>query len=181
MIFKSSKGFTLIEVIIVIITLSIVSAITLYFVVNGLRVYTMTANQKNLFDEAKLALERMCRDIRDAKSITTPPPNGSGNTITFTRANATGIGQDLANETITFTLDGTILVKVKGSTNYAMAENVYQFNVSRDSGSEIQLLLRLQRSSGEQVTLQTKVYPKNLPDSASYKNFFDNWQEELSS
>jgi predicted aldo/keto reductase-like oxidoreductase len=35
--------------------------------------------------------------------------------------------------------------------------------------------------SGENVTLQTKVYPKNLADSATYKNFFNNWLEELSS
>jgi prepilin-type N-terminal cleavage/methylation domain-containing protein len=53
------KGFTLIEVVVVIVILSIVSAITIYFLASSLRVYTMTVNQKTLFDEGKLALERM--------------------------------------------------------------------------------------------------------------------------
>jgi len=175
----TSRGFTLIEIIMVIVILSIVSAITIYFLVNSLKGYTMTVNQKTLFDEGRLALERMCRDIRDAKTITTPAPNGSGNTLTFIRTNATA--QDSADETITFTLSGSTLVKVKASNTYAMAENIFQFNVTRDSGSEMLLRLVLQRPSGEQVTMETKVYPKNLPESSTYKNFFGNWREELSS
>src|SRR5512136_521847 len=62
---ENTKGFTLVEVMVVIIILSIVSTITLFFLVNSLRIYTMTVNQKTLLDEGKLALERMCRDLRD--------------------------------------------------------------------------------------------------------------------
>ena len=61
------RGFTLIEIIVVIVILSIVSAITIKFLTDSLRIYTMTVNQKTLLDEGKLALERMCRDIRDAE------------------------------------------------------------------------------------------------------------------
>ena len=50
------RGFTLIEIIVVIVILSIVSAITIKFLVDSLRIYTMTVNQKTLYDEAKLAL-----------------------------------------------------------------------------------------------------------------------------
>jgi len=38
------KGFTLIEIIIVIVILSIVSAITIKFLVDSLKIYTMTVN-----------------------------------------------------------------------------------------------------------------------------------------
>ena len=82
---NSSKGFTLIEIIIVIVVLSIVSAITIKFLTDSLRVYTMTVNQKTLFDEGKLALERMCRDIRDGRSISVPAAGASNSYITFTR------------------------------------------------------------------------------------------------
>ena len=61
---NSSKGFTLIEVIVVIVILSIASAITIYFLINSIKIYTMTVKQKTLMDEGKVALERMCRDIR---------------------------------------------------------------------------------------------------------------------
>jgi len=173
------RGFTLIEVVIVIVILSIVSAITIYFLFSSLRVYTMTVNQMTLFDEGKLALERMCRDIRDANSIT----GSSATSVTFTRTNATGAGQDIANETITFQLTGSTLEKVKASPSAfsAMAGNVSAFTVTRGADDEIKMVLTLSLGTGENVTLQTKVYPKNLANSATYKNFFNNWLEELSS
>ena len=172
------KGFTLIEIIIVIVILSLVSGITVKFVVDGLRIYTMTVNQKTLFDEGKLALERMCRDIRDANSIT----GSTASSITFVRDNATA--QDGAGETITFRWNGGTnpLEKVKAGTGYAMASNVTAFTVT-NATNEIQLQLTLQLTSGESVRIQTKVYPKNLPLdvtslTATYnKHFLGNWKE----
>ncbi len=185
MILKLSRGFTLIEIVIVIVILSMVSGITVYFVVNSLKVYAMSARQKELLDEGKLALERMVRDIRDAKSITTPASGSSGNTITFTRTHATGSGQDLANETITYRLNGSNLQREKASYSPpypVLASNVSMFTVTRGAGGndEITLVLILSLPTGEAVTLQTKVYPKNLSENPTYKNFFNNWQEELS-
>ncbi len=179
------KGFTLIEVVVVIVILSIVSAITIYFLVSSLRIYTMTVNQKTLFDEGKLALERMCRDIRDANSIASPAAGGSGSLITFTRTNATA--QDSASENITFQLMGSDLQKVKASPSATsnLAGNVSAFTVTRgapvtNDENEIKMVLTLSLGTGENVTIQTKVYPKNLPKSATYKNFFNNWLEEVS-
>jgi prepilin-type N-terminal cleavage/methylation domain-containing protein len=186
----SSKGFTFIEIIIVVVILSTISAISIYFLVNSLKTYTMAVNQKVLFDEGKLALERICREVRDAKNITSPAAGGSGNSITFTKTNATA--QDLANESITFQLNPTnptILEKIKSSppANPGMAFHVTRFWVTRGAApsneNEITLELTLQLTSGENVTLQTKVYPKNLNKDATltYKNFFQNWMEEVSS
>ena len=88
----------------------------------------MTVNQKTLFDEGKLALERMCRDIRDAKSIT----GVTASSITFVRDNATA--QDIAGETIIFQLNaGESLEKVKASpaSTSTMANNVTAFTVAQ--------------------------------------------------
>ncbi len=176
------KGFTLIEVIVVIVILSIVSAITINFLINSLKIYTMTVNQKTLFDEGKLALERMCRDIRDGRSITSPASGGSGSLITFIRNNATA--QDISGETITFQLTGSALEKVKASPSAtsSLASNVSTFTVTRGAAGndEITLVLTLSLASGENVTLQTKVWPKNLVRSTTYKNFAQNWQEDRS-
>ena len=179
------RGFTLIEIIVVIVILSIVSAITIKFLVDSMRIYTMTVNQKNLFDEGKLALERMCRDIRDANSIT----GSTATSITFIRTHATGPGQDSANETITYRLIGANLERVKAPTPYVIAENVSAFTVTRGADDEIKMVLSLSLGTGENVTLQTKVYPKNLTESPTYKNFripdglgnFTSWEEEISS
>jgi prepilin-type N-terminal cleavage/methylation domain-containing protein len=173
------RGFTLIEMIVVIVILSIISAITINFLINSLKIYTMTVNQKTLLDEGELALERMCRDIRDARSITSPASGSSGSLITFIRNNATV--QDVAAENITFRLTGTNLEKVKASpvATSSLASNVSTFTVTRGAAGndEITIVLTLSLTSGENVTLQTKVYPKNLPKDATYKNFCQNWME----
>jgi hypothetical protein len=169
----------------VIVILSIVSAITIKFLIDSLRIYTMTVNQKTLFDEGKLALERMCRDIRDAKSIT----GSTATSITFVRTNATaydlGLPGNPIGETISFQLNvaTSTLVKVKASpvVTSVLAENVNNFAVTRDASNEITLLLTLRLVTGENVTLQTKVYPKNLSTSPTYKNFKEYWREEPSS
>jgi prepilin-type N-terminal cleavage/methylation domain-containing protein len=189
MILKSSKGFTLIEIVIVIVILSIISAITIKFLVDSLQIYTVAVNQKALFDEGKLALERMCRDIRDAKSLTTPAAGGSGNTITFLRSNATAPAQDVADETITFRLkptDNTILEKVKSSPSATspMAFNVSTFSVTRGQAAtndenQITIQLTLTLGSAGSASLQTRIYPKGLLEDvqATYKNFFYCWEE----
>jgi prepilin-type N-terminal cleavage/methylation domain-containing protein len=177
-----SNGFTLVEIIVVIVILSIVSAITIKFLIDSLKIYTMTVNQKTLLDEGKLALERMCRDIRDASDLIVT----TASSIAFTRTHATGTGQDGAGERIKFDLSGTTLRKIKGvdasgngGTPYTMASNVSTFTVSNVT-DEIQLQLTLQLTSGENVTLQTKVYPKNLfPKDATYKRFYQNWMEVI--
>jgi hypothetical protein len=121
----------------------------------------------------------MCRDIRDARSIT----SFTANSITFVRNNATA--QDSAGENIRFDLSGSTLRKVKNAGGapenpVAMADYVSTFTVTNTT-NEIQIQLTLSRASGENITLQTKVYPKNLPTSSTYKNFKQYWREESSS
>ena len=168
------RGFTLIEIIVVIVILSIVSVITIKFLVDSMKIYTMTVNQKTLFDEGKLALERMCRDIRDARSIT----GTTASSVTFVRDDATA--QDIAGETIIFQRNAVAntLEKVKASpvATSTMASNVTAFTVA-NATNEIQLTSTLSLTSGENVTLQTKVYPKNLVKDLTYKNFYQNWME----
>jgi prepilin-type N-terminal cleavage/methylation domain-containing protein len=166
------RGFTLIEMIVVIVILAIVSAISIKFLVDSLRVYTMTVNQKSLFDEGKLALEQMCRGIRDANSIT----GVTASSITFVRDNATAY--DTVGETIIYQLNAGVLQKVKASpvATSTMARNVTTFAVT-NATNEIQLQLTLQLTTGENVTLQTKVYPKNLVKNLTYMNFYSNWME----
>jgi len=164
------RGYTLIEMIVVIVILSIASAITIKFLVDSLRVYTMTVNQKTLYDEGKLALEQMCRGIRDANSIT----GVTASSITFVRDNATA--NDAVGETISYQLNAGVVQKVKAGNGYAMARNATTFAVT-NAINEILLQLTLQLASGENVTLQTSVHAKNLVKDLTYKNFYSNWME----
>jgi len=172
----NSKGMTLIELIVVIVLLGIIGLFTFQFIGGSVETYIITSNQAGLLAEAKPSMERMARDIRDAKSITSPAAGGSGNLITFTRTNATDY--DIADESITFQLTGSTLEKVKQSPSVtsSMAEDVSEFTVTRvvtdDEIDEIKIVLTLSLTGGENVTLHTKVYPKNLSS-----QFDGDWEE----
>jgi len=132
----SSQGFTFIEMVVVVVILSIVSAISIHFLANSLKTYSMSVNQKTLLDEGKLALERMGREVRDARSILFPPPGSSGNRMTLIRTHATA--HDSGNENITFQLAGNMLVKVKTqpAAASAMAANVSAFIITREAAND---------------------------------------------
>jgi Tfp pilus assembly protein PilW len=170
-------------VVIVIVILSIVSVIGINFLIDSLKVYTLAVNQKTLFDEGKLALERMVRDIRDARAVAEPDSGETVDEIRITRTNATA--QDYAGEAIRFVISGTTLQKRKtdpGTMLIDLASNVSTFTATRGATTdEITIVLILSLASGENVTLQTTVYPKNLGDNTTYRNYFRNWEEELSS
>ena len=183
----NSKGMTLIELIVVMVLLGTIGLFTFQFLGSSVETYIMVSNQAGLFAEAKLAMERMARDIRDAESITWPEQGDSDpdDFITFKRTHATK--WDIAGESITFRLTGSTLVKVKESPSVTslMAENVSAFTVTRAADDEdddddddddeieieIEIVLTLS-TGGENVTLHTKVYPKNLPS-----QFAGNWEE----
>ncbi|MGB9698218.1 MAG: PulJ/GspJ family protein [Thermodesulfobacteriota bacterium] len=175
---KSGLGFTLIEMIMVIVILSTIAGLTIYFLVDSVSLYSLAVNQKALSDEARIALEKICRDLRDAQNISSPAAGSSGQILSFTRTHATA--GDVSNENIIYRQVGQILEKVKTSPALVspLAENVATFSVSRAAGNEeMKIVLTLSGSNGERVTLQTKVYPRNLSAATGFKNFLANWQE----
>ena len=80
--YMNEKGFTLIEIIIVIVILGIIGGITFQFVAYGVEAFKKSSARKELYDQGKLALERMVRELRDAKEV----EGSSSSSITFNKA-----------------------------------------------------------------------------------------------
>jgi|GEM_PF-381849 len=78
------KGFTLIELIIVIVISSMVSVFTFSFIYNSIQTYRLMRIQRQLYQEASYALERITRELRDASNNL----NVTGG-ISFTKAHQT--------------------------------------------------------------------------------------------
>ena len=184
----NNKGFTLIEIIIVIIVLAILSIFGFHFLSTGIHTYSMMEKQKGLFDQAAMVMERISRELRDAESITTPASGASGSTLTFTKSH--GTLEETTTYAITFQCPDTTLQRI-GSTTPAtvnLADNVSTFTVTRVTPTpppvreEITISLTLE--SGEaSITLQSYICPKNLPfpdsDAPSGRNFGGNWKENI--
>ena len=186
----NNKGFTLIEIIIVIIVLGVLSIFGFSFLSTAIHTYSMMEKQKSLFDQATMVMERISRELRDAKSISAPTSGGSGSTLTFTKSH--GTPQDSDTEDISFQLSGTTLQRV-GTDTVNLADNVKVssgFLVERittfDSGEvileEITITLTLEEAEAGDITLRSYICPKNLDftgDDYSGRNCEGNWEEDI--
>ncbi len=93
--------------------------------------------------------------LDDFRTVLTSP-----NSINFIKSHSTALD---STTNITFQKSGSTLERKRGANPpEPLAENVSSFNVTNDS-NEIKLELTLSLAGGENVTLYTKVYPKNLP------------------
>jgi len=185
LIIKNNKGFTLIEIIMVIIVLGILSIFGFSFLSTAIHTYSMMEKQKGLYDEAAMAMERISRELRDAESISAPTSGNSGSTLEFTKSHETDEDSDT---TIIFQVpvDTTTLQRV-GTATKTLADNVSTFNVERGTvadGDEDGITIILMLESGEaNITLQSYIYPKNLdyptPALPSGRNFMGQWEEDI--
>lgn len=85
-ILYNKKGFTLIEIITVVVVLAILGGFTFAFLDHATTSYTLGSRQTALFQEATYIMERMTQELKDASVVTT---YGS-NWVSFTKANITG-------------------------------------------------------------------------------------------
>jgi prepilin-type N-terminal cleavage/methylation domain-containing protein len=192
----NNKGFTLIEIIIVIIVLGVLSIFGFSFLSTAIHTYSMMEKQKSLYDEAAMAMERISRELRDAESITTPETTpeeseNSGPILTFTKSH--GSPEETTNYEITFQLSGTTLQregsniaeKVKVSSGFLVKRKTTFDPDEKVTLEEITITLTLEEAGAGEVTLRSYICPKNLdypdPDAPSGRNFGGDWEENIQS
>jgi prepilin-type N-terminal cleavage/methylation domain-containing protein len=66
----NSKGFTLVEIVITIVLVSILAAIAAVIIMQGVKAYSAERSRSDVHYQARLAMERMAREIRLIRSQT---------------------------------------------------------------------------------------------------------------
>jgi MSHA biogenesis protein MshO len=85
-----SKGFTLVEMVVVITIVGILAAGAALFIRNPTQAFIDSENRANLTDRADTALRRMARDIRNALPNSVPTTNGLDSFIEFVPVKSAG-------------------------------------------------------------------------------------------
>ena len=123
--YLNNHGYTLIEIVIVIVILGVIGAFTFQMVAAGVQAFRKSSARKELSDQGRLALERMAREIRDAYEI--QATQSTDDEITFKRKHPGEAADNI--EEIKYWLDGTDLKRV-GDPNGTPVEAVLASNVS---------------------------------------------------
>ena len=160
---SGEAGFTIIELIIVIVLTSILGTFVFQIVTNSLNTLITMRTRKERADDAIMTLEKISREVREAKSITT----ASGSTLTFEK-NVTSSSD--TNTAVKFILNTSTnkLMRQSATTigglpgddtsGSVMAENVSDFIVIKDA-TDNWVSLELDFFNGSEW--ETKIYPRN--------------------
>lgn len=160
-------GFTLIELVLTILLLGIIAAAVSQFVLQAVRSYSVEQSRGNVHSQARLAVERMTREIRGIRSCTaadlTLPAANPFATLAFT---------DLSGTAVSFTVAGGNLAR--GADILAQGLTSAQpFRLLDKSGNptisctvpneawfvEIDLTCV---EGGESLRLRSRVHPRNF-------------------
>lgn len=169
---KNKKGFSLIEMMVVVVILGLIVLGLVTFFTGGARSWVAGQSQLKAQREARQAIDRMVREIREGKNVT----SGSDTTITVF---IPSLGGNPAYD-VTFTLLGTTLQRIKNSTTNPLIDNVLKisgediFEYFDSSGIEINppdssvskvhisLKVDVDKDSNPDVILKTDVNLRNF-------------------
>jgi prepilin-type N-terminal cleavage/methylation domain-containing protein len=183
---ESNKGFTLIEIVTVIVVLGILSVFTFSFIDSAIKTYMIGSKQRMLYQEAANIMERMTRELRDARSVSLP----SAGRLRLTRSNTiSGVIMDHSSN-IDFFQSGANLIR-SSDADRIIGVKVDQFipSISGDCNTSacivsVTLILRdssipVSDLSAKSVTLRSNVTPKNLILGFSGRSFNDDYYDVI--
>jgi MSHA biogenesis protein MshO len=133
-IFKS-KGFTLVEMVVVITIVAILAAAATQLIRNPAQSFIDSENRANLTDRVDTALRRMARDIRNAlpNSIRTTT-NGADSFIEFMPVKAAGryraeVGSSVSDNPLDFSLSADTFDVLGSSVTIAAGDKLVIYNL----------------------------------------------------
>jgi prepilin-type N-terminal cleavage/methylation domain-containing protein len=165
-----SNGFTLFEIIIVIVIIGIISTIAAMIIMQGVRAYSDEQSRSDVHYQTRLAMERMAREIRMARQ-----QSEIGTAVLGTIAgNPTNsfIFTDITGATITYSLTGTTLNRTVGGIPSLLAYDVTPLefrhynnvNALTTSAASVWYIdITMTSTQGvESLQMRTRVHPRNF-------------------
>jgi prepilin-type N-terminal cleavage/methylation domain-containing protein len=159
---NDAAGFTLIEIVITIVLVSILAGLAGMVILQGVRAYTVEQTRSDVHYQARLAMERMAREIRMIKSQADISAMAAAN-LRYTDANGSNTGFNWVNPTLN---------RWNGAGNDALATGITAFafayvkidGTAASAASEIWFVdISLTSQQGaEALVMRGRVHPRNF-------------------
>ena len=159
-----SRGFTLVEAVMVIVLIGILAAVGAPMIANGMRVSMQTGTDLGTVSQLRYATERIVRELREVRfsggaysiSVTTSP-------LTFTKIDGTAVSISLTGANLTLGYGGSTTLL----SNQVSGLNIVYTNVTgsvvQNSPSFVDVQLTLTNpTSGASYTQNARVALRNL-------------------
>ena len=164
-----SKGFTLIEMLIVIVLVGILATMAAMIIMQGVRAYSVEQSRSNAHYQARFAMERMAREIRLIRSSTvTDIPTMTGTTLRYNDINGVQMGFRLNGGNIERTEDNAVSWQTLATNITGPGGNIFTYldKVGAATAAPASLwLVQIQFTATqgtESIDMQTTVHPRNF-------------------
>jgi MSHA biogenesis protein MshO len=155
------NGFTLVEIVITIVLVGILAGLAASILIQGITSYSVEEARVDVHYQARLAMERMAREIRQIRSTADITAITNTN-LRFTDVNGASVG---------FTWTSPTLSRWNGVGTNVLAPNItaFNFNYYQQNGAAaaaatlwiVEITLTSQQGS-ESVQMSTRVHPRNF-------------------
>lgn len=162
-----SAGFTLIEIVITIVLVSILSGIAAMIILQGARSYSDEQSRSDVHYQVRLAVERIAREARLIRSCAdiTGPANPSA-TLSFTDINGVAVVFNVATGTLSRGAD-ILATGVTSATPFRFLDRLGNQSVTcADPNPDLNIwFIEIDMTStqgAESLQMRTRVHPRNF-------------------
>jgi len=166
----NASGFTLIEIVITIVLLSIISGLAAMIILAAARSYSREQDRSDAHYQTRLAMERMAREIRTIRQPTELGTTALG-TIDPNPTNGL-IFTDVTGTTITYSLTGTNLNRTINAAKSPLADGVTLLEFRHYDNANvlttvpasvwtIEIFMQDQQGA-DTLQMRTRVHPRNF-------------------
>ena len=156
---KEQKGFTLIEVIVVLVLVGILAAMAGTGLVAGVQGYLMASENAEISQKAQIAMTRLGREILQCSNCDAgnAPPGNLGTYVYKIMED----GSDKEIDRAVKLVDHHVELGETLNDTFVLVDQVQSCSISRESDGTITITLVINHAQGGDQTFETKILPRN--------------------